>query len=111
MGDEAGGTVPMRAPGAAIQLGRHELGRVVVQPEASDVLTRSGLTPAHVLGRHLVGDHGTADATDRSLNAESIRERNGPVWSYYTLSGGMVWVCTSFSGGGVSTTITIPDGW
>lgn len=95
---------------AAIPLGRHELGRVVVQPEAMDVLSRSGLTPAHILGRHLVGDYGTADATDRKANGESIRKHEGPVWSYYTLSGGVVWVCTIF-GGQVSTTITIPDGW
>lgn len=94
-----------------VPLALHELGRVEVWPEALEVLNRSGLTPAHVLGRHVVGDYGTAGEMDRKLNAESIRERDGPVWSYYNLSGGVVWVSTNFFGSKAKTTIMIPDGW
>ena len=49
------------------------LGRTVATPGALDLMARSGVDPASLLGRHAAGEWGTLDAHDVAANNQATR--------------------------------------
>jgi hypothetical protein len=68
--------------------------QVVITPGAALAIEESGLDPAFFLQKHLCGDWGDLDETDRVRNRESLQSGGRVVSRYKTLLGKRLGVIT-----------------
>lgn len=70
-----------------------QLGRCVATPGADDLMRRCALNPFELLSRHLSGDWGDLDESDKSLNQLALKDKSR-LMSSYTVGHEKVWVIT-----------------
>ena len=88
-----------------------DLGRIVATPGALALLEKLGVHPVSLLRRHVRGDWGDMDPSDRTANANAVKD-GGRVFSSYLVNKDKVWVITeAINDDGVrySTTILQPQ--
>jgi hypothetical protein len=73
--------------------GRFDLGRVVATPGALQLVEDSGADLARLLARHVTGDWGDLDRTDKRANEEAL-DSGARILSAYLVDGGKVWIIT-----------------
>ncbi len=82
-------------------------GVVVATPGALTALVEAGQNAMHFLARHLRGDWGDLDSTDRQANDHALTH-HGRLLSAYTLSTGeRLWIITEWDRS--ATTLLLPD--
>jgi hypothetical protein len=69
-------------------------GRVVATPGALEALTAVGQGAEALLARHLAGDWGDLDGTDRRLNEQALLDGSRLLSAYTLSTGEKVWVIT-----------------
>lgn len=83
------------------------LGQCVATPGALAALEDANQEPAEFLGRHVHGDWGEIDPTDKGLNEKALEE-GARIFSVYRTSRGVkLWVITEADR--ASTCILLPD--
>jgi len=92
------------ATSAAIPL--FQLGRCVATVGADDLLRRLSLNPYDLLSRHVCGDWGDLDESDKSLNQRALLDRSR-LMSSYLIGDRKVWVITDADW--AVTTILLPS--
>ena len=70
-----------------------DLGRIVATPGALALLEKNGIHPVSLLRRHVRGDWGDMDPSDRTANANAVKD-GGRVFSSYLVNKHKVWVIT-----------------
>ncbi len=70
-----------------------DLGRIVATPGALALLEKLGVHPVSLLRRHVRGDWGDMDPSDRTANANAVKD-GGRVFSSYMVNKEKVWVIT-----------------
>jgi len=87
---------------------RFELGNVVATPGALDALEEAGLTPIHLIERHVRGDWGNLSDDDKAENELSLKQ-GFRLLSSYELPGSAqkVWVITEADRS--TTTLLLPS--
>lgn len=83
------------------------LGRVVATPAALDAMQEAGVDPRRdLLARHVRGDWGDLDPSDRRQNERSLAEGDRLLSAYTLCDGKRVWVITE--AGRSATTLLLP---
>lgn len=85
-------------------------GRIVMTPGAVDAMQRAKVKPSGLLVRHLTGDWGDLDNSDRLLNDRAIKPGLDPLrtFSAYKLNeDDTVWVITEWDRS--VTTLLLPE--
>lgn len=70
-----------------------DLGRIVATPGALALLEKNGIHPVSLLRRHVRGDWADMDPSDRTANANAVKD-GGRVFSSYLVNKNKVWVIT-----------------
>ena len=70
-----------------------DLGRIVATPGALALLEKLGVDPVSLLRRHVRGDWGDMDPSDRTANANALKD-GGRMFSSYLVNKHKVWVIT-----------------
>ena len=70
-----------------------DLGRIVATPGALALLEKLAVHPVSLLRRHVRGDWGDMDPSDRTANANAVKD-GGRVFSSYLVNEEKVWVIT-----------------
>ena len=83
------------------------LGQCVATPGALAAMTEAGQSPIDFLNRHVTGDWGEIDPSDRGLNEEALRDDARIFSVYRTAKDVKVWVITEADR--ASTCILLPD--
>lgn len=83
------------------------LGHVVATPGAVEKLEELGRYPYEFLGRHVTGDWGDLDCTEKKQNELSLRQGLRLCSSYQLTSEEKLWIITEANRSG--TTILLPD--
>lgn len=83
-----------------------QLGRCVATVGADDLLRRLSLNPYDLLSRHVCGDWGDLDESDKSLNQRALLDRSR-LMSSYLVGDKKVWVITDADW--AVTTILLPS--
>ena len=68
-----------------------DLGRIVATPGALALLEKHGVDPVSLLRRHVRGDWTDMDPSDRTANANAVKD-GGRVFSSYLVNKERVWV-------------------
>lgn len=83
-----------------------QLGRCVATVGVDDLLRRLALNPYDLLSRHVRGDWGDLDESDKSLNRRALLDRSR-LMSSYSVGDKKVWVITDADW--AVTTILLPS--
>ena len=88
--------------------GRFELGQIVATPGALEALDAARISPAELIGRHVMGDWGTVDTEDWRANDRALLEGTRLLSAYeLPRTGETVWVITEWDRS--ATTILAPS--
>jgi hypothetical protein len=68
-------------------------GGLAVTPTALDYLNEHGLSPFHLLNRHINGDWGDLCASDKQLNDQAVCD-GSRIFSAYVVAGKKLYVIT-----------------
>jgi hypothetical protein len=83
------------------------LGQVVATPGALAALEKAGQTPFEFIARHLRGDWGDLDESDRKENELSLKKGFRLMSSYTTNAAEKIWIITEADRS--STTLLLPE--
>ena len=86
---------------------RFSLGQIVATPGALEALKASNQTASPFLSRHVSGDWGDLDDSDKLLNDEALKDESRIFSAYHTAKGTKLWVITEADRS--STCILLPE--
>jgi hypothetical protein len=93
-------------------MNKFSLGEVVATPGALEAMAATRQTPQEFLRRHVAGDWGDLDATDKVLNNEALVNGRRLLSAYRLNNGEKIWIITEAvddDGQRACTTILLPD--
>lgn len=83
------------------------LGQLVATPAAIETMATFGINPHELLSRHLLGDWGEVDASDKAANDEAVANGEARIISAYGHGDRTLWVITDADRS--ATTILRPE--
>jgi hypothetical protein len=93
-------------------MNKFPLGQVVATPGALEALADAGQTPDFFLDKHVQGDWGEVDETDKKANDEALVNGERLLSAYRTLRNERIWIiseATDDKGNRAATTILKPS--
>ena len=87
-------------------MGLFHVGQLFITPGAIDCCTNNGVEVHVLLARHLKGDWGDVDPSDKAANDKAIHDGTR-IFSAYQFAAGKVWIITEADRS--STTILLPE--
>lgn len=86
---------------------KFNLGKVVATPGALEALEDAGQPPIAFLSRHMAGDWGDLDASDKASNEAALKTEARILSAYHTARGVKLWIITEADRS--STCILLPS--